>query len=378
MGGLALDTRPIIRRDRRIWGMMKTIYLHIGHYKTGSSAIQAYLSRHAADLRATGYLYPDICRPRNNPTNHGQLSLSLARDHGFHPPPWYGEDIPTDTAFATLDAALRNAPEPNVILSSEEFVQLTMRADPAAAMDDLARRFWGHDVRVIFYLREPMSLLKSWFNEVNKGLGTRTFPAFFAGLNGGFISQRPIIEAFQRAFGADKVTVLAYRHSGTAHIAQFLQSTGCPHVPHEDAASLVNPAQSLTRLESARLEKGADYDRATLSGIEDIAHYAHRTRTICANYDKMADLADTRVPGKLTTMAIFEHYLKLLTAAKDVVPLNPAEGNHMRNLALAIEDRDPALAVVLMDIAALIRPEAPFIRSKVAEYRTKMRDRATR
>ncbi|MCJ8138311.1 hypothetical protein [Falsirhodobacter halotolerans] len=375
IGTMALDTRFQVRCDRRCSGTMKTIYLHIGHYKTGSSAIQAYLSRHADDLRAVGYLYPGICRPRNNPTNHGQLALTLARDHGFYPPPWYRDEISTDAAFASLDAALRDVPEPNVILSSEEFAQLALRADSAAAMDDLTRRLAGHDVRVIFYLREPLSLLKSWFNEVNKGVVTRTFPAFFAGLNGGFISQRPIIEAFQRAFGPDKVTVLAYRHTGAEHVAGFLRAVGCAHPPGDDAASMVNPAQTLADLETTRIGKASDnYDRATLSGIEDIARYIHRTNEIRANYDKVTHLADAAIPGKLTAQAVFSHYRTLLTAAGDAIPLNPAEGDQMRNLALAMEGKDLTLAKVLMDIAALIRPEAPFIRAKVAEYGERLPD----
>lgn len=351
----------------------KTLYLHIGHYKTGSSALQDYCSRHADDLRQQGYLYPATARPKRNPTNHGHLSLSVARQHGFVPPPWYGEDVAADDAYAALAAEIEAAPETKIVISSEEFVQLALRKDPAAAVGDLAKRLSAWDTRIVFYLREPLSLLKSWYNEVNKGpVGTRNFPTFFNGLNQHFLSQKAIWTCFADAFGQDNMITLSYGDVGLTHIEGFLKAIDCPHEPSEKQP-LMNAAQPIETLEKRRLAKAAvDFGAASFSHIKDIGAFHEKAARISRDFDEVAGKAGLAVRSKLTSAAVIAHYARLLAPLLPDGRVNQKEVDNLRDMAFAVEQRDPLLARELMETAHMLRPDGKRIKARLEEYRAKL------
>lgn len=368
---LTLDLREFSVGPVSILGASKEIFLHIGHYKTGSSAIQDYLSRNAQALKQHGYLYPASSRPRNNPTNHGRLSLSLASDHGFVPPPWYRESPATDDVWAELHRELEASPEDRVILSSEEFMQLGLREDADAAVSDLKGRLAGHRVTVILYIREPMSLLKSWFNEVNKGPApTRTFPVFFMNTHEGFLSQRPVWTVFARHFGRSNMRLMTYRSVGSAHVADFLAATGCPLRPDEDLA-LVNRAQSLDALERKRLDKVASdrMDEFTVTRLAALDRLVRRAQRITDDYNDIAARSDHPLPSRIGPAAIMAHYADLLRPLQGSGRLNQREAENLRDMALRAEAFDLPLARALMEGARIIRPEGPLILKKLSDYR---------
>lgn len=350
---------------------MKTLYLHIGHYKTGTSALQEYLSNNAQQLRKQGYLYPAAARPKRNKTNHGHLSLTVARDHGFVPPAWYGEDISADDAYAAFRNEVDRAPEDRIIVSSEEFVQLALLPEPKKALDDLKGRLSGFDVQVVLYVREPLSLLKSWYNQVNKGpVGTRNFPTFFMNLKPQFLAQEAIWRRFAQAFGEENVTVLTYKKTGADHVREFLGALGCAHEPR-GSFGMTNEAQPISTLELRRLAKDRQhsYAEATVTDVEQIGRFVQKAHRVSSLYAKVAARSDVPRPSRLTPVSLVEHYGELLAALGEVVQLNQQEADRMRDLALQAEETDLPLAAALMEVAHAIRPHGAFIAGKVEAYR---------
>lgn len=349
---------------------MKTLYLHIGHYKTGTSALQDYLSKNAKTLRKHGFLYPASSRPKKGKTNHGHLSLSLAQDYGFNPPSWYDDDISADQAYETLRQEIDAAPEDNIIISSEEFVQLALRTKPKAAIQDLKARLEGYNVKVVFYVREPLSLLKSWYNQVNKGrMGTRNFPTFFMGLKPQFLGQEAIWRYFSDVFGPENMLVLTYKSVGRDHICEFLNAVGCDHVPDEEIG-LVNTSQPTPTLDVQRLSKDRrhSYDEATITNITNVTPFVSRANRVTKAYNKVAAHADVPAPSRLTPVSVIEYYSELVRGLGSEMELNHKEGARMRNLALQAEGTDVALAAALMDVARTIRPNGKMIERRLAGY----------
>lgn len=350
---------------------MKKLFLHIGHYKTGSSAIQDYLSAHTDALGACNYLYPKSVRPKAGHTNHGHLSLSLGRAYGFNPPPWYREDVAADDAFQALTAEIEKSAQQNVIVSSEEFVQLALVRDPETAIADLKQRLSDYDVYIILYIREPFSLLKSWFNEVNKGpFGTRNFPTFFVNLNLHFLSQEKIFQEYRKVFGSKKMVLLSYKSTGADHIREFLLKTGCDHDP-APGLDPVNQGQSLDTLEIARLSKDRrhTYQEATVTNIGGLDRFTEKVRRINIAYDRLAGKSDKPHTSDLSAETILHHYAALLTPARAVTPLNQMEAINMRDLAIEAENvGNLPLASAFMSVAQIIRPNGKLINDKMAQY----------
>lgn len=352
----------------------KTVFLHVGHYKTGSSAIQAFLSDNVANLAQQGFLYPVSGRPRSAPTNHAHLSLSLAREHGFNPPAWYGGKLSSEEAYRQLHKEIASSPLDKVIISSEEFVQLPLRQNHEAALAALRKQFDGYDLQILFYIREPLSLLRSWYNEVNKGpKATANFPTFAKMVNPDFLSQKAIADRLADAFGSDKLHILTYRLVGNDHLDAFMKAVGCEDMPLGAERPLVQEAQTLETLESRRVANALKNEQAApcLTRIQNPSAYTALFDKISAIYNELAARSDHPVPSKLSAVTIMHHYADLVRA----LPIGlreSQEADQMRNLALATETTDVALAHAMMSVAEIIRPKGLKIKDKITEYRLQL------
>lgn len=351
---------------------MKTLYLHVGHYKTGTSAVQKRFHEEASKLGDRGLLYPQAGRSEGGETSHGRLSLSLAARHGFAPPPWYRGDLDVEAAYAALEAEVEAAPQSRALISSEEFYQLALRDEAEAAFEELGRLLARFDVRPLIYLREPFALLKSWYNEVNKGpTGTRNFAMFYRNLNKDFLAQNRAVDLLSRTFGADKVLVRGYRGAGPDHLAGFLDAVGCPGALR-DKSERVNEGTSLELLELVRLAKRRmDYDEATLTRLGgSLDGLIEKTDSINAEFAA----ASSRIPrsaggpigSELSLVAVFEHMHELMRPLAPLGCLNDQEANQLRDLAIQVEDRDKRLAHALMRLAHMIRPHGKLIAGKLS------------
>lgn len=323
-------------------------------------------------LAAHGFCYPVSRRGGGGGTNHADLSLSLAARHGFNPPPWYTDCQDIELVYRNIQDEVRQAPQRNIVISSEEFYQLALGKDPKAAISELRNRFSEFDTRIVLYIREPMALLKSWYNEVNKGPhGTRSFPVFFKQLNPEFLSQAEVYGRFADVFGPDRMILRSYRHTGMDHIRGFLDAIGFVGTP-EATEIATQQAQDLKVLELARLaKKGKAGDpKAALSMVGSLQMLSDKAKRINTAYIPLQALSDAPLPSQLSLVNIYRHLHKLLKPLVAQGRANDAEATVLRNGALSIEVSDPELALVMMRTAHMIRPKGKFIARKVKEYET--------
>ena len=349
---------------------MKKLYIHIGHYKTGTSSIQKYCSDNADALAGSGYFYPPVARPKNNSTNHGDLSLLLAERHGFVPPGWYGGGRDIDKTYASFLQSALEAPQENIVISSEEFLQLALRDDPAAAITELKDRLSAFEISIVFYIRDPMALVKSWYNEVNKAPdGTRPFPVFVKNINPEFLAQYSIWRHFADVFGDNAIIVRAYQHMGLRHIRDFLEVIGCPHQPVGDEPR-EQVAQNIEKLELIRLakRKDLDFDAATLSRTGPIGALSAKLERITSDFTRLAAQTGAPMESTLNLANVFRHHARLIEPLVQNKCMNDKEANILRDAAIAIEETDPEAALVLMKAAHMIRPNGPFIIEKLGAY----------
>lgn len=147
--------------------MSKTIFLHIGTHKTGTTSIQCLLAKAEDTLKAQGLLYPTAGRP----TGWGDA------DWGHHVLAWAlrgKRGITDEVCWHQLRAEIDGWPGDRVVLSSEDF--------SPATVDQVARvraHLAGYDVRVILYVRNPLGrLVSSYKQRVKMGKCTTSFAAY--------------------------------------------------------------------------------------------------------------------------------------------------------------------------------------------------------
>lgn len=141
--------------------MRKTLYLHIGAHKTGTTSIQSYLHQNRDRLLAEGLLYPQAFGHR---LGHHQLYFRLeGGDKGSAP-----ADMDLEREFVRLYDEIDGSPAENVIMSSEGLFSLSKQG-----IEQLADRLAGYDITAIAAIRRPDRLFESAYNQKIKSAEAR-------------------------------------------------------------------------------------------------------------------------------------------------------------------------------------------------------------
>lgn len=189
---------------------VKTVILHIGRHKTGTSSIQATLAAHRDLLRSRSILYP-----ASLPVNHTRFFKDA-----FHPGP---ESLPYNRRKMTRPAIRERAkndvagikeeisstnPE-TVVFSGEDACFLPPKGvrNLKAFTDDL---FSSSFCNIIVYVRHPVSRALSGIQQNVRGDGLTFEDAKARHLQGGGKRNAEIIEDYAAVFGAEALTVRSF------------------------------------------------------------------------------------------------------------------------------------------------------------------------
>ena len=149
---------------------VRTLFVHIGTHKTGTSSIQAFLRDQAAALQRCGIYVPHTgtLSPR---TGHHNIAWELRRDPRF------------DVTRGTLDgllAEMQRADARTSVISSEDFEYLVQYPEALRRFED-AIELSGFVPTYIIFFRDPATYAKSLYEELHaKHVLTMSFPAFVA------------------------------------------------------------------------------------------------------------------------------------------------------------------------------------------------------
>jgi hypothetical protein len=140
---------------------MKTIYLHVGYHKTGTTSIQVALYRNREKLKELGFLYPVECCP----------TFAV---HGQHVLPWlfttktnyipslrgkkFVENSDKELYINKLKSEIENSGCQNIIISSEEFDMLTQ-----VELADFNSHFQEYNIIPVVMVRNLPKLLTSLY-----------------------------------------------------------------------------------------------------------------------------------------------------------------------------------------------------------------------
>ncbi|MBR7799801.1 hypothetical protein [Undibacterium fentianense] len=144
---------------------MKTLFLHFGTTKTGSSSIQEFLAGHQAQLAKDGYFYP-IHGAYYRPAEASQ-SLLAHGVLGRQPAYLNGAVIDRDRVIAEIRRDLFATTARKLIVSSEHFA-FGKSVEDYEAIKEVFTPITS-DIRVIIYLRRQDLRMESSWAQVIKG-----------------------------------------------------------------------------------------------------------------------------------------------------------------------------------------------------------------
>jgi hypothetical protein len=204
---------------------MATIYLHIGHRKTGTTAIQQFIATNRQVFRRNDFFAPvsEI---------HGAMRHDLAVSAGFGPTL---DDLraalkgqSAEELYAELDRQIAEAGARNVIVSSEAF------ADPGEGGADTCRVLKtllpGHEFRILIYLRRQDLALESRYKQYVKVWRKGPLKSLEEYLATQELDYFEGLRPWADAFGAEKIIVRPYerRQMPNGIFADFCEALGIP------------------------------------------------------------------------------------------------------------------------------------------------------
>ncbi|KAF0674598.1 sulfotransferase family protein [Profundibacterium mesophilum] len=147
--------------------MSKTLIIHIGHYKTGTTALQVFASENRRFLASRGIKYP---KPFCENCKHSDYAFSVLRAAGvrslMH---GYDKPLPPEDMWQQLFKQVRASRTPQTLISSEEFMRIGQFEGAERILADiLDARPEGIEVKAVCYLRPPAEHLSSWYNQLIK------------------------------------------------------------------------------------------------------------------------------------------------------------------------------------------------------------------
>lgn len=139
---------------------MKELVVHCGLHKTGTTALQNFLTGNRAVLRRHGVLYPLVGTPHNLSGQHN-IAWQMARDRRFRSV--WGDIEALFEEIGSFDG--------RVILSSEEFEGSLLHPDRWPRLVGRAAAS-GYQVRLVVYRREVSAFLQSvYLQKLRSGYG---------------------------------------------------------------------------------------------------------------------------------------------------------------------------------------------------------------
>lgn len=139
----------------------RRLILHIGAPKTGSTALQQFLTENRPTLERHGWLYPDVSL-----RGYGHHDLAFLMGGGY--PDWATSQTLT-LAELVRQLSKASSGDCSIILSSENFYLLT---DPKRVAEVIeAAGLAGRALRVVVYLRRQDDAHVSWYNQLVKAQG---------------------------------------------------------------------------------------------------------------------------------------------------------------------------------------------------------------
>ena len=219
-----------------------TFVFHIGLERTGSTSFQRFCTTNAKRLWQSGIFYPTKTLAFRV-DNHGPLVASYLNARCG------GPDFAIRSRLAAKPAVLhalfrdveKQAPR-TVLISSEHFSSRFEPAEIAA----LARDFDGRDVRILVVVRDHRErFFSAYATSIMSGrhLTIEDYADEVLAPNNHYVRYRPLIEAWEQAFGKAAMIVKPYRSDG--RLIQSLLDSISPCPVAVPSAAIYNDNRSL-------------------------------------------------------------------------------------------------------------------------------------
>lgn len=184
----------------------KTVYLHVGYHKTGTTSIQNTLSKNASSLENLGFFYYQDADYSQKWFKNHTLALSIRKiKHPLIP-----LDEKPEIVWGRFVEAADRSKAATIIVSSEVF----MEGVDKAYIKNCLRKF---QVNIIFYVREQSDWIDSLYTEEVKHGYKKLVHEYFEDTKNKKFNYYDEIESWADIFGKERIIVRDYNEVIKSH-----------------------------------------------------------------------------------------------------------------------------------------------------------------
>lgn len=228
--------------------LLKTVVLHIGPHKTGTTSLQAALRAARDELSSVGVLYPTTGAGRTDARIRGQhnLAWSTLGDH---------RQRPELGSWSNLRTEIDKSDCSHVLISSEAFSRLDREG-----VESVRKELRGYDVRVVYVVRRHEEIVLSVFGMTAARWNTLSAADFFEkyineemttgqiGTTVRTFLHRPKLEPWIETFGKDAARILVYDTMLPDYVGSIAAAVPIPQQLPEIRLEKLNTAKSLPHI----------------------------------------------------------------------------------------------------------------------------------
>lgn len=192
---------------------MKTVILHIGRGKTGTTTLQNVLASNRKYLEECGVCYPA--------SNHQSLAKSLLDEI----PVWMSDTTGIDTIQEQMKDELRASKCNTILISSENFTLIA----PTRLRGYLQDVFGDCNYKIVFFARSQDELAESQYNQDVKHSGE--FADFREYIKNGHLEEvyyDELLAPWDAEFGTTNIVCRIYDASRRTVVDEFFSSIDVP------------------------------------------------------------------------------------------------------------------------------------------------------
>lgn len=272
----------------------KTIFIHIGFMKTGTSSIQSFLMQNDKFLNQNGFYYPDVNKRAMN-----YLGFSLMNEI----PPFVHHklNVGAKELYHELNKEINKCSQSNILISSEAFSLVSTDYFLGDKAPNLLKKYLNkknYDFKIIASIRRQDSYLESQYNQHIK---THNFYNLFDGNEEEFYRQKSelfdfnkVLKRWESVFGQENIALNIYSKNKDS-VSEFLnllkiETGSIPNWKKTD----VNPKLSEKALEFMKIANGYEVIKTTAKQnylLVDLIEMALAKQHICDNENRVKNKA---------------------------------------------------------------------------------------
>ena len=187
----------------------KTLILHIGCEKTGTTSIQQFLAREREDLMSAGVLFPVVPAGGAAEPNHKMLTLCV-RSSNVDDLRATVPDVDKKIADFEVEFADEIAKSGcnTVVLSNEHCSSRLVQIEEIRALKSLLEKF-AETIEIIVYIRRQDKMVQSLYSTYIKSGGTEKFK-FPENINDPMLNYQLLLDRWSEVFGWRQLLVRSY------------------------------------------------------------------------------------------------------------------------------------------------------------------------